>query len=143
MTDLDNHNRVFFRTALILTLLCAIAPIGAWLLYENNRDWTVSKLQRRINLNLPLGCNRERIEAWLDQMGMDHGYDEAGKGPKGTMAKLAGLKEEDVSGVVFGNLETRRANVGWGRNGAIAVRFYLDRQGGLASYAVYPIVYSL
>lgn len=135
----------------VLVLAAFGTPLAGWLTYINCRGWTSSKLERLIQAEIPKGCDRQVVEAWFERHGIPHFFTDhpsgGGKVGKKTVIMLAGLDAKDISGTVMAHLEadhgTSRANLGWGRNGYISIRFFFDKQGRLAGHLVRPFIYSL
>jgi hypothetical protein len=141
-----HHGLAFF-----LLVVCLLTPVVAWFVYDNNHDWTVAKLQRLIQSEIPPNSDRVQAEMWFERLGIHYFISDGSKGGgmvgKKTLIELAGLNADDISGIVIGQLKadrgSPRANLGWGRNGGITIYFFLDRQGRLAGHLVHPFVYSL
>ena len=142
--------------SLLLVAGC-LTPVVGWLIYENNRAWTVGKIEHLIRTELRPNCSREDVEAWFEKHGLKHGFstDPNGAGMMGdkTPLMLAGLGDKEISGTAFAHIEGKvfgeaegnnrpRANVGW-LNGSITIRFFIDKQGRVIGHLVYPYVYSL
>src|SRR5262245_38385129 len=142
--------------SLLLVAGC-LAPVVGWLIYENNRAWTVGKIEHLIRTELRPNCSREDVEAWFEKHGLKHGFstDPNGAGMMGdkTPLMLAGLGDKEISGTacalmyrkVFGEDEDNywpMSNVVW-LNVSITIRFFIDKQGRVIGHLVYPYVYSL
>jgi hypothetical protein len=108
---------------------CGLALLTALLIlvfYALFRGWTPGKVERAVNQALPPGSNRESIEGFLDA----HGWARSYSGPENSFyAREIGLKEDQVSGVVFGHVPD--PNVDPFDRGAITLLFFLDRDGRL------------
>jgi hypothetical protein len=121
-------------TLITIGALVAIAGLG----WYSQRGWTSSKLERLIRQEVPDGCERSQVEAWFDRHGIKHQYSVVTAGPEegDTMPHLAGLKNEDLSGMVCGSILAPEANVSLFVRGEITVCFFLDKQGRLKGHYI-------
>ncbi len=113
---------------------------------DSKRGWTVTKLEALIGAEIQPGCNRQQAEAWFDKHSIQHSYfsDTTGdRSGNSTMPMLAGLRDQDLSGMVRGSITGPEANVGFWENGTIRVYFFFDKQGTCVGHLVFPLVYSL
>jgi hypothetical protein len=124
-----------------LLVLGAAALLMAW----DQRGWTVSRLERKIKAEVPPGCGRAEVEAWLARQRIRRSYREYTTGDRRgdrTMPMLAGLDSKDLSGMVRGDIEpSEGANVNWFFPGRITIYFFFDKQGRLVGRLVDPFVY--
>lgn len=151
MSQLSSTRRGWYRRhpikigCLVFVLVAAIA-LGACIRRDSQRGWTKARLEDLIVAEVPGACDRTHVEAWFDKHGIEHLYfadttgDQAGKN---TMPMLAGLRDEDLSGMVRGRIDGPEANVGFGESGRISVYFFFDKQGKMVGHLVYVFVYSL
>jgi hypothetical protein len=100
-------------------------------------------LEELIAAEVPLGCNRQQAEAWFDQHGIEHDYCTDTTGDRAgdrTMPMLAGLRDQDLGGMVRGWIPPTEAE---DPNMRITAYFFLDKQGRCVGHLVHPFVYSL
>ncbi len=135
------------RQQMAMVLVFALfASIGSWYWRASQRGWTVSKLERLIQAEVPLGCNRPFVETWLDRQGITHSYfpgpsrDRRGKQ---TMPEIAGLDPSKVNETVRGEIGVSEANVSVVFSGTISIYFFFDAKGRLIGSLVDPFVYEL
>lgn len=128
----------------VLSLLVLIAGGSAYW-YISQRGWTVSKLERLIRTELTPGCDRQQLESWCDRHGIPRAYftDTMADFLGGRTAPgSAGLRAEDLSGMVRGVIEGPQANVSLFLNGRITVYLFLDRQGRWKGHWIEPFAYT-
>jgi len=129
---------------LSLLLLVAVA-LAVWVWQDSKRGWTVTKLESLLAVEIQVGCDRQHVEAWLDKHEIQHSYwaDTTGdRSGHSTMPMLAGLRDEDLSGMVRGWIKGSEANLGFLENGEIRVYFFFDKQGACVGHWVVPFVFS-
>jgi hypothetical protein len=120
---------------------CLLAGGGVWWCCHG---WTEEMLERLIREEIPANSGREEVEAWFDRHGIPYTY--FGKttrdreGEK-TMPQLAGLRDEDLSGMVRGEISGPDANVSLFFSGHIEVYFFFDKKGRLAGHLILTDVY--
>src|SRR5262245_6672350 len=121
-----NRARPMFRWGCLCSL-CLIILVGVvlvWVWIESQRGWSVSRLESLIAVEVPATADRATVEKWFDAKGISHSYyaDTTGDraGPN-TMPMLAGLRDEDLSGMVRGWIDGPQANVGFFNSGRITV----------------------
>ena len=105
----------------------------------------MSKLEGLIRSEVPTGSDRLTIEKWFDQYGIQHQYfsDTRGAMDAGrTMPQLAGLKSEELSGMVSGLIKGPNANVHPIFHGEISVYFFLDMKGRYVGHLVHTLTYT-
>lgn len=127
-------------------LVLVVVATGVWVWRDSQRGWTVARLEQLIAAEVPAGCDRLQAEAWFDRHGIEHSYfvDTTGdRSGNSTMPRLAGLRDEDLSGMVRGWIEGPEANVGFGSSGRITIYFFFDKKGHCAGHLIDPFVYSL
>jgi hypothetical protein len=126
-------------------LVCGLVGAGLWRC--SFHGWTKAKLERLIYSEVPPDCTREQAEAWLDSHGISHTYWAGVDGDRvgsSTMPMLAGLDEEELGGMVRGDVRTEdAAKVDLIFPQRLCVYFFFNKQGRLAGYLVYSFVYSL
>jgi hypothetical protein len=124
--------------------LLALVGGGGWLWWSSQRGWTVAKLERLIQAELPQGCDRAAAEAWFDRHGIRYGWFEDTTGDmRGhqTMPQLAGLQSNELSGMMRGDIAGPEANVSLIVPGRISVYFFFDKQGRRVGHLVDPFEY--
>jgi hypothetical protein len=148
-------NSVERRFHFSLRWLLLVVPIAAillgvtirWIQRESDRGWSVERLERSIQAEVPPIQNRQQAEAWFKANSIDCQYfdDPTGGYEVGnqTAAMLAGLQSKNLSGVVRGSIEGEAANVGFLSNGRIIVFFFFDHQGRCVGHFIHPFEYSL
>jgi hypothetical protein len=132
-------------------LVVAVAAVGLGYLRvlavrDAKRGWTVERLERSIRDEVPTTADRREVEAWFDRRRISCSYTADTTGDRSgnsTMPMLAGLRDEDLGGMVRGEIRDQKANLGLGNTGFIDVYFFLDRQGRVAGHLVFPFIYSL
>jgi hypothetical protein len=126
-------------------LLLLVVGAAAFLVWWDQRGWTVARLERRIKSEVPPGCGRAEVETWLHRQGIRHSYWQDTTGDRRgehTMPMLAGLDSKDLSGMVRGEIaHSEGANVNWIFPGDISMYFFFDKQGRLVGHLVDPFVY--
>jgi len=128
----------------LILLLVTLVSCGGWLWWCSQRGWTVAKLERLIEAEVPPDCGRKTVEAWFDQHGIRYTWFEDTTGAmRGhqTMPQLAGLRSEDLSGMLCGEISGPEANVDLIFPGRISVYFFFDKQGRRVGHLVDPFVY--
>jgi hypothetical protein len=133
-------------TGCLALVVLAVLALATWVGLDSQRGWTVAKLERLIEAEVTPHCDRQQVEAWFDRHGIPHKYSVDTTGSRygdQTMPMLAGLRDEDLGGMVGGGIEGPQANLGFLRNGRISVYFFLDKQGRVVGHLVHPFVYSL
>ena len=60
-----------------------------------------------------------------------------------TIAELAGLRDEDLSGVSYAVVDGPEVNVDLIFSGSIGIYFFYEKQGHMAGHLVDPFVYEL
>jgi hypothetical protein len=134
------------RVGCVSALLLAVVVLGACIWRESRRGWTVANLERLVQAEVPLGCDRRHAEVWFDKHNIEHSFFADTTGDRSgmdTMPLLAGMHDDNLSGMVRGWIEGPEANVGFGQSGRITVYFFFDMQGRCAGHLVFPFVYSL
>ena len=143
ITNPESGGRGRRRWPLFIFLAVLIAG-GAALWRYSQRGWTVSKLEKLIRAELSPGCDRRQLESWFDRHGISCSYSTdmtadflGGRTAPGS----AGLRAEDLSGMVRGTIEGPDANVGLLTAGRITVYLFLDRQGRWVGHWIKPFAY--
>ena len=113
---------------------------------------TKERLDRLIESEVPMGCDRAQVQSWFDKHGVQHSYsaDMTGdlKGNK-TMPMLAGLRHRDLMGMERGLIEEGPmpggpdADVFSLNGGRITIYFFFDKQGRMVGHLVDCFVYCL
>jgi hypothetical protein len=127
-------------------LLLTFIGCGGWMWWSSQRGWTVAKLERLIQLEVPRECDRATVEAWFDRHGIRQSWFEDTTGDmrgQQTMPQLAGLRSSDLSGMVRGDIVGPAANVDWVFPGRISIYFFFDKQGRRVGHLVDLFVYML
>src|SRR4029077_6219922 len=107
-----------------------VAAAGVCLLKYALGEWTVSKLERLIQSEVPVGCDRHQVEVWFERHHIAHMYltdTTADTSSGSTMPELAGLKSEVLAGMARGIIEGDKAYVHPILNGRISVYFFFDK----------------
>jgi hypothetical protein len=135
----------FWPRKRVWATLLVVGAVGS-LVWWDQRGWTVARLERRIKAEVPPGCGRAEVEAWLDRQGIRRSYWEDTTGTRyqdgTTMPILAGLDPKDLSGMVRGDIApSEGANVNWLFPGRISIYFFFDKQGRRVGHLVHPFVY--
>jgi hypothetical protein len=122
---------------------------------DSVRGWTETRLESSIENEVPADADRALVEAWFDCHRIEHTFFErtanADMVGHDSIPTLAGLKDEDLGGMVRGFLREKdahvgymnEANVGYMNNGTLSVYFFLDKQGKVVGHYIYPFIYSL
>jgi hypothetical protein len=106
-----------------------------WTVFQ--RGWTVGKIDRLVQAEVPLGSTRQEAEEWLDSHGFPHEYFAdvtLDRVDEQTAPRAAGLSERDLGGLVRGMVFD--ANVDLVFEGYINVYFFFDHEGRLAGHLV-------
>ena len=107
---------------------------------------SVVNLEQLIQAEVPPDCDLKQALAWFDRHGIQREYfaDTTGdRVGRRTMPMIAGLRDEDLSGMARGWIDGLDANLGFGRSVRITVYFFFDHQGRRVGHLVHPFVYSL
>ena len=77
--------------------------------------------------------DRQQVESFLDAQGWSHSYCEYSEEPSmlGFYGREAGLRAEQLGGVVFATVPNPNVGIGGLDEGTITVLFFLDRGGRL------------
>lgn len=132
------------RGSVLAGSLLLVLVAGAGWLWWQQRGWTVPQLESLVQEEITPGGERAAVEAFLERHGIRHTFifDTTSDRHEGqTMPSRAGLREQDLSGMVVGRLRGPDVNLGWGNNGLINVYFFFDKQGRLAGTLVFPLVF--
>jgi hypothetical protein len=133
-----------FRIGCLVLFLLALISCGGWLWWSSQRGWTVAKLERLIQAEVPQGCDRTTVEAWFNHHGICYDWFEDTTGDmrgRSTMPQLVGLRSENLSGMLRGVIEGPEANVDLIAPGKISVYFFFDKQGRRVGHLVAPFAY--
>jgi hypothetical protein len=120
----------------IIGLVLLLAVPGGWLAWTSPQGWTEARLERLIRAEVAAGSDRAQVEDRLNRHSIKHAYfiNNADHEYYMGFARDAGLRKEDLSGVLKGNVGP--ANEGWILRSEIEVFFFFDRQGRLAGHFV-------
>lgn len=132
------------RRRLAIVSVLALVLGGVWAGRSPRRGWTVDKVQRLIRAEVPPGCDRGAAESWFDRHGIRHfWFDDVTGDRRGgrTMPDMAGLRSDQLLGMLRGDIEGADADVDWLFPGRIGVYFFFDRQGRRVGEVVDPLVY--
>jgi hypothetical protein len=139
-----NRRRYFLLIVVSFSSAVVISYLVIKLWSHSQREWTVSKLEELIKLEVPGNCDRRDIEVWFDRHNIEHQYiadtgadTESGK----TMPDLAGLERKRLTGMVRGIIQGNRANVSFLFDGEIKVYFFLDIGGRQAGHYIHSFAY--
>jgi hypothetical protein len=129
-----------------LTLLLLVLGSAGWLWWLSEQGWTVAKLERLIQAEVPPNAERKSVEAWFVRHSIRYNWwvDTTGdrRGHQ-TMPEIAGLSNRDLSGMLRGDIDGAAANVGLFSSGRIRVFFFFDKQGNCVGHLVDEFVYCL
>lgn len=117
---------------------------GAAWLWCQQRGWTVAQLEHLVQEEVPPGSDRATVEACLARHRFRQTYiidTSTDRHDDRTMPMRAGLRDQDLSGMICGSLRSDEVNLGWGKTGLINVYFFFDKQGRLAGTLVFPLVF--
>jgi hypothetical protein len=123
-------------------VLLAVLAVGTWIWLDWQRGWTVAKLERLIEAEVPPSCDRQQVEEWFERRGIQYWhFPDKGKSlpraPSIYMLLAAGVRPKDVGGWMAGKIEGAQANVGFLRDdGRIDVYFFFDKEGRLLGHWV-------
>jgi hypothetical protein len=128
-------------------MLVFLFVICAWVLVSHlcPRGLTPERLERLIQTELSTGCERQLVEGWLAKHSIPSAYfaDTTGdRHGRMTMPMLAGLRDEDLSGMMrglIGEPGTSAADLACGRR--IAIYFFFDKSGHLVGHFVQEATY--
>jgi hypothetical protein len=139
--------RLRFQTPGCATfLLVAVGGCMGWVWWASQRGLTVAKLERSIRAEVPPRCDRQVIDAWFDRHRFPHSWSEdtrvGGRGNQ-TMAELAGLRDEELSGVCYAVVEGPEVNVDLVFSGRIGIYFFFDERGRYAGHYIDAFAYEL
>lgn len=99
-----------------------------------------------IRREVPAAATQAQVEVWLDRYGIDHTYfeDTAGdlRGQK-TMAEIAGLRNQDLSGMVRGQIQCPDEKAKISQAGRLTIYFFFDKQQTCVGHLVDWFAYSL
>jgi hypothetical protein len=132
---------------LVLAGLVLAAIVGVGISSpEWGRGWTEAKVRRLIRTEVPRSSTKTALEGWFDRHGITHGAvrgdTRGGSIGDQTFRELAGLREEDVDEIVFGEIEAPDANVSWVFSGRIDIVFFF-KQGRCVGHWVSSFTYEL
>src|SRR5207249_2843833 len=99
-----NYRPLVGCAVFFLLLLGGYAGLLWW---NSQRGLTVAKVERWIKEEVPPGCDRQFVEAWFDRHGISHDWTDDTEGAKRdhkTLPQLAGLRSEELSGMVYGKI---------------------------------------
>jgi hypothetical protein len=144
MSSIPDQTRFPRRRIWIACGILALIVLGSasglyWTIFL--RGWTVGKIERLVQAEVPLAITRQEAEAWLDSHGFAHEYfaDVTLDRVEGqTPARAAGLSDRDLGGLVRGMVFD--ANVDLVSKGYINVYLFFDRDGRLVGHLVRPFV---
>ena len=114
--------------------------------WASQRGWTVAKVERSIHTEVAPDCDRRTVEAWFDRHGIRHyWFENASEGVQvlRTRTQSVGFRNEDVSGMLRGDIEGPEVNVDLVFPGRIFIYFFFDKQGRRIGHVVDPFVYNL
>jgi hypothetical protein len=125
-------------------LLVTLLICSGWWWWATHHGWTVAKVERLIEAEVPRRCSRATAAAWFRRHKIDYtrfeGFPGDMRGHQ-TMAELAGLRSDEIGETLRGEID--EANLDLICHGTISVYFFFDKQGRLAGHLVHPFVYSL
>jgi hypothetical protein len=82
-----------------------VLALASWVWIDSRRGWSVARLEALIAAEVPFDADRQAVEKWFDRHGIAHSYivDTTGdRASQSTMPMLAGLRDEDLGGMVRG-----------------------------------------
>ena len=144
--DGANPRRAGFRCVTVGCLtaaLAVVAGVATWVWCDSRRGWRAETLERLIREEVPAGCARREAEGWFDRHGIRHSYFADTTGDQyghDTMPTLAGLRAEDLGGMVRGTIDGSDANVGFLATGTVQVYFFFDKRGLCVGHLVCPFM---
>lgn len=97
------------------------------------------KLTRSIKAEVPPIATQQQAEAWLKARGFEPSYfvDTTGDRVGGqTMATRAGLRDEDLGGMVRGQITCPSKQLGVGQYGRLSIYFFFDKRGSCVGHWV-------
>src|SRR5260221_456143 len=120
----------------IVGLVLLLAMSGAWLTWRSQQGWTEARLERLIRAEVAGGNEPAQGEDLPKRHRSQHAHfiKNADNEYYAGFARHAGLREEDLSGVLMGDVGP--ANEGWILRSEIEVFFFFDKQGRLAGHFV-------
>lgn len=127
----------------VLSVALLACCVGVW--FYSQRGWTVAKLERLIQTELPLDCDRKTAEAWFKRHGIWHdSFAYAPRDMRGhsTMQQLAGLQSKYIEHTVRGEIDSPAANVGLIDSGRISLYFFFDENDRLLGHYIDEFMYS-
>jgi hypothetical protein len=141
---IETGRRRRLRPGCATFLLVAVGGCVSWVWWASQRGLTVAKLERSIRAEIPPRCDRQVIDAWFDRHHIQHFWSEetrvGGRGNQ-TMAELAGLRDEDLSGVSYAVVEGPEVNVDLVYSGRLGVYFFFDKRGQCAGHHIDAFAY--
>jgi hypothetical protein len=148
MATLQKPPRFAFSLRRLFAIIALTALIASGIAYisgESQKGWTVAKIDRLINAQIPLGCDQQQIESWLDKLGIRHNYTtetwEYMTANGYTMPTLAGLNPATLDGMIVGRIEGKDANVSLFFSGRISLFFFFDHKGAYVGHYIDKIVH--
>jgi hypothetical protein len=132
--DLSNSRWPASCVGLLSIVLLVPLVIATWALVDSQRGWTEARLEKAIQAELPVDCDREQVENWFDKHGIRHAN---------VKRKSDVHADDDTIRQTSGWIEGREANVGFLESGRITIDFFFDEQGRCVGHRIDPFVYSL
>jgi hypothetical protein len=136
--------RRWFRFSLRrLFVVVTIAALCLW--WVSPHGWTVTKLEQLIHAEMSPGCDRTAAEAWFSRHGIQcTWFDDvtAIRWNGQTIPEVSGFQNEDLSGMLLGEIGVQEANVGLISTGDIEIYFFFDKRGRLLGHLVHPHAYA-
>jgi hypothetical protein len=132
------------RLFAVIALAALVASGFAYRSGESQKGWTIAKIDRLINAGIPLGCDQQQMESWLDKLGIRHNYTtetwEYKTDSGSTMPTLAGLNPAKLDGMIVGRIEGKDANVSLIFSGRLSLFFFFDHKGAYVGHYIDKIV---
>ncbi len=129
----DVRTRRRWLAGCLTLLLVSLVGCGGWLGWSSQRGWTPAKAERLIQAEVPPGCDRPTVEKWFDRHGIHYSWWEG----ETARANQVGLRHEDLSGALIGQIDHPEANVDLIDRGRLQIYFFFDKQGRLAGHLVH------
>ncbi|WP_169977542.1 hypothetical protein [Tautonia rosea] len=115
--------------------------------HQPTSDWTLERVERLIDEEVRVGWTREQGEAWFDRheiraffTGVD-GYARRYPDRVRNAADLAGLDEDQLSGMLFGTIPD--ADIGSCWNSEIKIMLFYDHDGHVTGNHIETFSYEL
>lgn len=142
-TDAGRRATCITRAGVVFLTVVAAGGCGP---RANSGEEVARQLEQAIQAEVPAAARRPEVETWLDGRGIKHDYFTDTTGDRSgnrTKPMLAGLRDEDLGGMVRGMIACPNAAAGVSDSGRLSIYFFFDKQGVCVGHLVDFFQYSL